>query len=456
MFVAHLPAGYLAGRIVSCERRSGRWWCAALVGSVFPDLDMLYFYLIDGQQSLHHHYWTHLPFVWLCLTPILALHPVSRIFVLNVFGHLVLDTVAGGILWLWPWHPASFVLFQVPGGLRVVGVELRLPLDLRNRASPDRSRGCGDLLTPKASHPHRRGSRASRSSPQSPARVIRTKPPLRVGTDRGCLVGLDLRWRNTMAPKIDGAVLNAVAHALSNDRFPVDGIGFKISKADQKKIIQTVTDEIVRGASDGSITAAINVFARGYEGADNKDLTDWAAKNHEFLDDLSSRIPHMRSQIGAGSAGGMADAKAFAKKVEPFAWIINLAPSEDGPDSSVAYKFIPEAAGGDEAAIKKAFGGADYEIEDGDEGEFLYEKGDKAVDAYLENVVFEVDYADDPSTVTEKKFLSLLKDPNIKEVHFVGSWSGADWGTSGGATWSLILEYASGHFVSLETSGGWQ
>lgn len=33
---------------------------------------------------------------------------------INLFLHLALDTVAGGVLWLWPASDASFVLVEVP------------------------------------------------------------------------------------------------------------------------------------------------------------------------------------------------------------------------------------------------------------------------------------------------------------------------------------------------------
>ncbi len=116
MFIGHLPAGIIVANLATKGRSNAtrRWWAVALLGSVFPDFDMFYFYFVDGRQTLHHHYWTHLPFVWLCLTPLLVWHPLSRLFLVNVLLHLVLDSLAGGILWLWPFSSRSFVAVEVP------------------------------------------------------------------------------------------------------------------------------------------------------------------------------------------------------------------------------------------------------------------------------------------------------------------------------------------------------
>jgi inner membrane protein len=123
MITAHLPAGYLLTRWL---RQRGRavpmLW--GLLASIFPDIDLLYFYLIDHRRTLHHHYWTHLPLFWAGLS--VGLFAVLRaararfwkswtvVFIANVYVHLLLDTVVGKIAWLAPlsWH--EFYLFEVP------------------------------------------------------------------------------------------------------------------------------------------------------------------------------------------------------------------------------------------------------------------------------------------------------------------------------------------------------
>ncbi|WP_009964697.1 metal-dependent hydrolase [Verrucomicrobium spinosum] len=127
MFIAHLPAGYLGAclltRRAAAERRH-LLFVPFVVGSIFPDADMLYFYLIDQGRHLHHDYWTHLPVFWLAawgVSLILALILRSRAlalaatsFVGGVFLHLLLDTPFAGIRWLYPLSDQSFFLVTVP------------------------------------------------------------------------------------------------------------------------------------------------------------------------------------------------------------------------------------------------------------------------------------------------------------------------------------------------------
>lgn len=95
-----------------------------LIGSLLSDVDMLYFYLIDNRQHLHHGYWTHIPLYCLGLfgvtlligrllrKPLVA--PAATVLFSNVFVHLFLDTLVGKIPWLYPFSTYAFVLFNVP------------------------------------------------------------------------------------------------------------------------------------------------------------------------------------------------------------------------------------------------------------------------------------------------------------------------------------------------------
>lgn len=129
MLIAHLPAGWLlarrmAPRLARDARESRRLVILGLAASVLPDVDLLYFYLADGRGTLHHDYWTHVPAFWPVLltlaaaTMLLARMRVPwRDFAVVLAGvslHLVLDTVAGGIAWLYPWDLTRFVLAEVP------------------------------------------------------------------------------------------------------------------------------------------------------------------------------------------------------------------------------------------------------------------------------------------------------------------------------------------------------
>jgi len=128
MLLAHLPAGYvlarrLAPRLGREPRRARRLAALCLVASVLPDIDLFYFYLIDGRQTLHHDYWTHIPAFWLLATgTAVALFRIARApvpwaavaaLLAGVFLHLSLDTVTGGIAWLYPYRVERFVLVDV-------------------------------------------------------------------------------------------------------------------------------------------------------------------------------------------------------------------------------------------------------------------------------------------------------------------------------------------------------
>jgi zinc dependent phospholipase C len=93
------------------------------VGSVFPDLDMIWFYFFDHQRTHHHLYWTRVPAFWLTVSAgvVLALAakrelrpPVALwFFLLGILSHLLLDSIIGNIYWLLPYSHQPFSLFTV-------------------------------------------------------------------------------------------------------------------------------------------------------------------------------------------------------------------------------------------------------------------------------------------------------------------------------------------------------
>jgi len=129
MFVAHLPAGYiltrrLIDRAPKADLSDWSLLAVGLVSAILPDFDLLYFYLVDHRQTLHHLYWPHLPLFWLG-PAVVSLAVCARIgnrrltlavtvFYANIFLHLLLDTVVGNIYWLHPFYAESFSLFEVP------------------------------------------------------------------------------------------------------------------------------------------------------------------------------------------------------------------------------------------------------------------------------------------------------------------------------------------------------
>lgn len=125
MFIGHLPAGYLATTALLRDEASRRRILRiGLFASVAPDLDLLYFYLVDQQRHVHHSYLPHLPLAWAVTLGAVALGMRVRgaewaswltlaVVAVNVFLHLAMDTVAGGIRWLWPFSDVELVLATV-------------------------------------------------------------------------------------------------------------------------------------------------------------------------------------------------------------------------------------------------------------------------------------------------------------------------------------------------------
>ena len=121
MLVAHLPSGYVLARIWPSAPPLATG--AALIGSVFPDFALIFFYFIDDRAFHHHRYWVHVPAFWAVtaamVLPLIAwiARPflgTAMIFFAAILLHLVLDTIAGGIMWAAPFSTELFVLVEVP------------------------------------------------------------------------------------------------------------------------------------------------------------------------------------------------------------------------------------------------------------------------------------------------------------------------------------------------------
>lgn len=121
MLTAHLPAGYLTACAFGNKNKT--LLGAALVGSILPDFDMIWFHFIDHGAIHHHRYWVHAPFFWLVIAAISL--PTLRfawprqifpalVFFTAIFVHLVLDSLAGSIMWLWPYDKTLYALIEVP------------------------------------------------------------------------------------------------------------------------------------------------------------------------------------------------------------------------------------------------------------------------------------------------------------------------------------------------------
>jgi inner membrane protein len=119
MLTAHLPAGYVLVRGLRAPGRNAM--IAALLGSVLPDFDLLFFYFVDDRAVHHHRYWVHIPAFWATIAaltlPLIwrsAWRLPALIFFAAIFLHLVLDSLAGSIMWLAPFDDRLFALVTVP------------------------------------------------------------------------------------------------------------------------------------------------------------------------------------------------------------------------------------------------------------------------------------------------------------------------------------------------------
>ncbi|MES2985241.1 MAG: metal-dependent hydrolase [Pseudomonadota bacterium] len=125
MFIAHMPAGYLLTRYI--QRKTGNqsrhvmWF--GLIASIFPDIDLLYFFLVDRRSTEHHHYVTHLPLAWLALGAtawlVMSILKERRYLIFlgvalaNLMLHMVLDSIAATIYWLAPFSNVGVDLINV-------------------------------------------------------------------------------------------------------------------------------------------------------------------------------------------------------------------------------------------------------------------------------------------------------------------------------------------------------
>ncbi len=129
MFIGHFPSGYVFGHFVSNATKGTLLkhkyiLLACILGAMAPDLDMLYFYLIDNRQTNHHKYWSHYPVIWLALgITTYAIHRAIKYKAVTLFCmffvgggllHLLLDSIVGDIWWFAPFVNKSYALFSVP------------------------------------------------------------------------------------------------------------------------------------------------------------------------------------------------------------------------------------------------------------------------------------------------------------------------------------------------------
>lgn len=117
MVFSHLPAGYITSVLFhNSWKKLGDGTYNFLLGtllffSMVPDLDFIYLYLVNGENS-HHQFITHAPLLYISLAVffiLLSLVSKSQVtsfvgaaILVGGLGHLALDSIFSGIAWLWP------------------------------------------------------------------------------------------------------------------------------------------------------------------------------------------------------------------------------------------------------------------------------------------------------------------------------------------------------------------
>lgn len=126
MFIAHLPAGYILGNTIARSRNAARnklLLIFTMIGSIAPDLDLLYFYTLDNRMHSHHEYFSHMPIFWLGIGVLAGLayclkykQAATGMLGLCLGGilHCALDTAVGGIYWMVPFSDAITRFSYVP------------------------------------------------------------------------------------------------------------------------------------------------------------------------------------------------------------------------------------------------------------------------------------------------------------------------------------------------------
>ena len=121
MITAHLPSGYILGRVWP---KPAPWVLpAAVIGGILPDFDMFWFYLVDDRAFHHHRYWVHIPAFWAMVAavvlPVVMLFArrflmAAVVFFAALLLHICLDTISGDILWHWPFSDHFTHLVTIP------------------------------------------------------------------------------------------------------------------------------------------------------------------------------------------------------------------------------------------------------------------------------------------------------------------------------------------------------
>lgn len=129
MFIAHLPSGYILAKLLEKKFRHNLlskkvFFIVMMIGAVFPDIDLFYFYLFDNRSVHHHKYFLHWFSFWIPIF-LISYFCFKRSVYASQFAlmtmlfsgaallHICLDTFVGDVWLFAPFIDRAYVFFEV-------------------------------------------------------------------------------------------------------------------------------------------------------------------------------------------------------------------------------------------------------------------------------------------------------------------------------------------------------
>lgn len=129
MFIAHLPSGYILAKLLEKKFKQNLlskkvFFIIVMIGAVFPDIDLIYFYLFDNRSMHHHKYFLHWFSFWIPIF-LMSYFYFKRSIYSHKFAlmamlfsgaallHIGLDTFVGDVWLFAPFIDQPYVFFEV-------------------------------------------------------------------------------------------------------------------------------------------------------------------------------------------------------------------------------------------------------------------------------------------------------------------------------------------------------
>lgn len=126
MIFAHAPASFLLTYALkkywqpSCQRKQIiSLYILAMIGGIFPDIDLFYYYLSSATFS-HHEVFTHSVLFYSIVCGLIYffgywrknkfLQTAASLFFLGIISHFLADSLGAGVVWLWPFSKTLYGL----------------------------------------------------------------------------------------------------------------------------------------------------------------------------------------------------------------------------------------------------------------------------------------------------------------------------------------------------------